>query len=416
MKKLIYFLIIGTPLYGQTGINTTSPKATLDIMGKGATSESEGVIPPRLTKQQLAAKTTGTYALPQIGTIVYVSDATTPIGTTPSLPQVIEITAIGYYYFDGVVWKKMGNTADTSIYTNDGTLTGNRIVTQGANTLAFTGTAINAFSVDGNTFSVDAANHRVGIGTAAPNNYLHIAEPGQTSGIITSFVKGQTITATGGASGFSGPGTYFENLSNPAGNKLFKMNFTSNGTEGILNFQNVSDDGGTSGGNIMAITKSGRVGIGTTTPQRSLEVSAGNNPIRVTNLQALTGAGGSTNILAIDASGDVRRVPFNNLLAGPVSLNLVTTNYSATGNESVIWNGGGAINVTLPIPTDDQVGKSLNLVASGGVVTLAGSMPTVTNAVQLTSIPTGKRITIFAIAKNVWGNATNEWVVTAKDF
>ncbi|MFP3541146.1 hypothetical protein, partial [Pseudomonas sp. SIMBA_044] len=55
--------------------------------------------------------------------------------------------------------------ASTNIYNADGTLTGNRVVIQGDKTLTFNSTATNGFSVDGNTFSVDAANGRVGIGT-----------------------------------------------------------------------------------------------------------------------------------------------------------------------------------------------------------------------------------------------------------
>lgn len=48
-------------------------------------------------------------------------------------------------------------------------------VDQGANTLDFTAVTVNAFSVDGTTFSVDAANDFVGIGTAAPTNKLDVS-------------------------------------------------------------------------------------------------------------------------------------------------------------------------------------------------------------------------------------------------
>ena len=42
------------------------------------------------------------------------------------------------------------------------------------NTMQFTGTGINAFSVDGTTFSVDADANRIGIGTAAPTQALDV--------------------------------------------------------------------------------------------------------------------------------------------------------------------------------------------------------------------------------------------------
>jgi len=177
MKKLLLSIpLLGISLLNaQVGINTEAPNATLDVIGNGASATvKDGFIAPRLTKQQLAGKMAGTYAAAQTGSLVYVTDTTPPTGTIPSLTQVTEITAVGYYYFDGTIWKKIGSSPDTSIYLNDGTLAGNRIVTQAGATLAFTGTAVNAFSVDGTTLSVDAANNRIGIGTAAPARPLHV--------------------------------------------------------------------------------------------------------------------------------------------------------------------------------------------------------------------------------------------------
>ena len=71
-------------------------------------------------------------------------------------------------------WKAPTGGASNTIYSADDSLAGNRIVTQGANTLSFTASAVNAFSIDGTTFSVDASNNRVGIGTAAPTANLHV--------------------------------------------------------------------------------------------------------------------------------------------------------------------------------------------------------------------------------------------------
>lgn len=59
-----------------------------------------------------------------------------------------------------------------------GTLNQNTTVSQNANTLAFTSTATNGFSVDGSTFSVDAVNHRIGIGTATPVDKLNVFATG----------------------------------------------------------------------------------------------------------------------------------------------------------------------------------------------------------------------------------------------
>lgn len=76
-----------------------------------------------------------------------------------------------------------GTVAYTSDLTSDGmfdaanasgtwavtsySLGGNTTQVQGANTFAITSTAVNAFSVDGNTFNVDASNNKIGIGIAS---------------------------------------------------------------------------------------------------------------------------------------------------------------------------------------------------------------------------------------------------------
>ena len=293
-------------------------------------------------------------------------------------------------------WQAPTVTADINIYKDDGTLTGNRTVAQGANTLAFTSTATNGFSVDGTTFSVDAANNRVGIGTAAPHAPLQLANATANRKIVM-----------------------YETTDNE--NQFY--GFGVNG--GVLRYQTdvtASDHvffagtSATTSNELMRIKGTGNVGIGTSTPGRILEVAAATNPIRFSGL-ATTNS--SANVLAIDASGDVRSIPFNNLNASSGSfafVNSAGSNYVATGNESMIWVANSGNTVTLPVPSNAQVGKYMTIVASFGAVTLAGELPTIANSTTINSIASGKRITIYGIAAGTWGNATNTWSVSAKDF
>lgn len=101
----------GFMVTAQVGINTSQAQATLDVVGSPANSKFlDGIIAPRLNGNQLRAKN---YTSLQNGAMVYVTAADiAPAG------QTINVTATGYYYFDGTKWVR------TSEGTNVGTLTG----------------------------------------------------------------------------------------------------------------------------------------------------------------------------------------------------------------------------------------------------------------------------------------------------
>ncbi|WP_051230771.1 hypothetical protein [Epilithonimonas caeni] len=112
MKKNIILLgaiAISSLAFSQVGINTETPQATLDVAIKttGA-SLPEGIIAPRLTGDEIKSRDT-LYDTPQKGAIVY---ATAPVGTAST--KTANITAEGYYYFDGSVWTKFGSGTGTS--------------------------------------------------------------------------------------------------------------------------------------------------------------------------------------------------------------------------------------------------------------------------------------------------------------
>ena len=182
MKKniiLLSFMMISSYAFSQVGVNTTAPAATLDIKAKNATASAvDGLLIPRVDRLRAQSMT----GVP-VSTLIYVTSVLTGSSTGTN------IDAPGYYYFDeSSTWTKLktpaGNSStDSNIYNNDGTLQSNRTVAQAARTLAFTGTAANAFSVDGNTLSVDAANNRIGIGTITPSAPLEI-NSGTTAGAI----------------------------------------------------------------------------------------------------------------------------------------------------------------------------------------------------------------------------------------
>ena len=124
---------------GAVGISNTAPAAALDITGYLKLGSSDPIV-----------DAPGNTEASKAGNIRYTSTD-------------------GFQFHNGSNWVSLVN-----VYNSDGILTGNRTVTQGANTLSFAGTAVNAFSVAGNTFSVDASNGRIGIGTGAPQKRLDV--------------------------------------------------------------------------------------------------------------------------------------------------------------------------------------------------------------------------------------------------
>jgi len=102
MRLLFYFFLLFTviKIRGQVGINTKLPEATLDIVGKPTDANHfDGVIPPRITGDQLAAKI---YTLLKKGTIVFV---TTP--PTDLVGQVKYVIEAGLHCFDGNFWQSL---------------------------------------------------------------------------------------------------------------------------------------------------------------------------------------------------------------------------------------------------------------------------------------------------------------------
>jgi len=164
-------LFISLIIQAQVGINNTSPKATLDITAKTTgNTTAEGLIAPRLEGIDIKGKD-GKYETAQKGAIVYALSAV----ASPSI-KTANITAEGYYYFDGSVWQKLSNSSVPAVVITSSALNG----------IYKAGTAMTA----SNTFTVTLTNNSFSTATIAFS----------TSDLVLSGVTGLSVASVSTAS------------------------------------------------------------------------------------------------------------------------------------------------------------------------------------------------------------------------
>ncbi|CAA7196603.1 hypothetical protein [Chryseobacterium potabilaquae] len=107
-KKIIvaWAAISSTLAFGQVGIHTNTPQSTLDVVGTSSTASPDGVLIPRFTVAQLAAKDLA-YGVAQNGVLVFVISGSGTSGKTSN------ISGTGFYYYDNPTskWKSLGGNS-----------------------------------------------------------------------------------------------------------------------------------------------------------------------------------------------------------------------------------------------------------------------------------------------------------------
>ncbi|WP_184550488.1 hypothetical protein [Mucilaginibacter sp. FT3.2] len=143
----VVLFLVSISVQAQTtlsGINNSAPTVTLDVTGNPtATDYLDGIMAPRITGAQLKLKT---YTVAENSAIVYVNTADpAPAG------QTINVTAPGYYYFDGptLSWVRFAGGAGAAAITG-------QVLTSDANGLGVW-KALGVSSIPG-TFPVTPVN------------------------------------------------------------------------------------------------------------------------------------------------------------------------------------------------------------------------------------------------------------------
>jgi len=188
---------------------------------------------------------------------------------------------VGFYYNTSATttpsWVKLlAGSGTGGIYAGSGSLTVDpTTVTMGANNLTFTSTVVDGFSVDGSTFSIDALNNRVGIGTVTPGAKLEI------SGGASNTIK---VMGSGGAPSwqarvlidrtneFRGGGVWIDNSGGTESDWFIGAPYNGGSASGGFTIGYHATQPEYIANSFLRITNTGNVGIGTTSPSTKLDV------------------------------------------------------------------------------------------------------------------------------------------------
>ncbi|WP_426482212.1 hypothetical protein [Chryseobacterium sp. R2ACT005] len=309
MKKALFHvcaLLMGTFLYGQVGINTPQPKATLDVKATETDiTKTDGILAPRLTGNQLKAKD-ALYTDDLKGAMVYIT-----AGANPVTVKTTNVTTAGYYYFDGSVWIKLNGESFNGDPSPDA------FIDDTANSMVKLGASSSGSPRITNSDFVIKDNGNVGIGTVSPSQKLDVKGNGKFDSGNTQV---EIISSGGNPANINlirnNNGT---NLS--SGNLIGYFNFNGriNGVDNTPLSTIVSSYQGNGTGNEssidfrtsgtsnvdMKLDENGNLGIGTTSPSQRLDVQG----TGVISGRLGVGISDPQNKLDVDGNARFRGVP-----------------------------------------------------------------------------------------------------------
>ncbi|MBD3581887.1 beta strand repeat-containing protein [Flavobacterium selenitireducens] len=359
IKLTLLFFIFSTAGMAQVGVGTTAPAATLDVTATNLTGTTvDGLLIPRVSR--LRAQT---MAATPTSTMIYVNDISngTATGTT------INVTAAGFYFFNGTVWERLGSGA-----TNAWTTTGNTGLSGTANFLGTTdnvdlafrraNTAAGKIGATSTSFGLNALNNGAATtNTAFGTNALAVA----TGPDNVAFGNGALSANTGGAQNTAiGNGTLALNnasASTAVGFSALNRNTASNNT--AVGYHALTNNTSGSGNTATGFRALASNATGTQNTAIGFEASLGTTGGNNTSIgyQALFFNGGGSNNTAIGRHALHNNTAGGNTAIGQQALlgNTTAANNTAVGSDALRISTGAA-NTAVGFMAGDEHGNGAN--------------------------------------------------------
>lgn len=317
---------------GRVGINTETPKTTLDVTGKVGTDgkslpdDITGLQAPRLTREELTNKAL-IYGSDQKGALIYITDISGGDAgvTTPRK----NVTSVGYYYFDGNDWIKLLDK-DVSIYTVDGALTGTapsniRTLDYNGSSMSFKGSQQRTFFNSSGILQQEALSTSV---SGLAN--IIITTPDRNANNVSTRLSLQAFPES--------------NTQVFAGLDALTLDIGSNATTNATPIRFMTSNGSNALGTEKArITGDGKMGIGETIPTNTLHVKATADPVKFEGLQ--TSSNSSDKVLVVDTNGVIKTtsvfVPFTSLIG--IKVNQDATAGTASTFKTIVMENNPVI-------------------------------------------------------------------------
>ncbi|AYN00279.1 hypothetical protein [Chryseobacterium sp. 3008163] len=184
---------MGCGISAQVGINTSNPKATLDVHKRTELTFADGIIPPRISGDSLQLKDAA-YGLPQNGAIVFV---TSPVTTGSIKTQGVSTT--GFFVYDASythpgnqlgIWNKIATT-DTSLASSTYAVKAAGNLSLLSLSLNLLGSNVNYIPLTNTTTTI----YNVEIPSAQVNNNIYTVPTDGLYQINYSFRTGQGVSA-----------------------------------------------------------------------------------------------------------------------------------------------------------------------------------------------------------------------------